>query len=344
MTVSLLLAHGDDSFGIAEMIRQMAVELGDADRVDLAPERSPDEAILDRARVEAASVGLFGAHLAVLHQPLRAAGRSASGEEKLLAMVRDLPDGAALALAEERPSRDIGKPPALLRRLEEAVRERGGSVLEQRAPRRAELAGWARRHATSLGIDIEPRAAALLAERVGGAVWETDVERGEQTRVIDSELRKLTTYVGERPITVQDVETLTPDTRPASVFAITNALDRREPAAAASALRSALEEGQPVLRILNSLQNRVSDLIVARDLVDRGMPPVALTRAVGRGNARMAERVVEAARRYRPAELEAMLRGLFEADLAIKANDIQPEAAVSAWLGEHLLAARAVRR
>jgi len=342
MTETLLLAHGDDAFAIARTIAEFATSLGDADRVDLAPERSPDEAVLDRARLEAASVGLFGAHVVVLRQPLRAAGRSLAGEEKLLALARELPNGAALALAEDRPSRDVGKPPALLRRLEGAVRERGGSVVEHRAPRRAELAGWARRHAISLGISIEERAASLLAERVGGAIWETDVERGEQTRVIDSELRKLASYAGERPIAAADVELLTADTRPASVFAIANAIDRREPAAAASALRRALDEGQPVLRIMASLQGRISDLIVARDLVDRGISATELTKLVGRGNARIAERLVDAARRYRPIELERMLRGLFEADLAIKRNDIEPEAAVTAWLGEQVLAGRTV--
>ena len=340
MTASLLLAHGDDAFAIAKAVADLAGSLGDADRIDLVPERSPDEAMLDRARLEAASVGLFGAHVVVVRQPLRAAGRSLAGEEKLLTLVRDLPDGGALALAEERPSRDVGKPPALLRRLEEAVRERGGSVTEHRAPRRAELAGWTRRHAASAGVTIEERAARLLAERVGGAIWETDVERGEQTRVIDSELVKLATYAGDRPIGVADVESLTADTRPASVFAITNAIDRREPGAAATALRRAIDEGQPVLRIMASLQGRISDLIVARDLVDRGVPPSDLTRLVGRGNARIAERVVEAARRYRPKELERMLNGLFEADLAIKRNDVEAEAAVTAWLGEQVLAGR----
>ena len=257
-----------------------------------------------------------------------------------MGLVSGLPDGSALALAEARPSRDLAKPPPLLRRLEEAVRERGGQVATFPAPRRGELVGWTQRHAERLGIHIEPRAAALVAERVGGSAWETDIERGEQTRVIDSELRKLATYAGERPVAVGDVEALTPDTRPASVFAITNALDRREPAAAAVALRRALDEGQPVLRILASLHGRVSDMIVARDLVARGATPAELSRAVGRGNPRVAERLVEAARRYRPAELETMLVGLFEADLAIKSNDLEPEAAVTAWLGEHLLGRR----
>jgi DNA polymerase III delta subunit len=340
VTAALLLVHGDDGLGIDLAIAGFTEQLGNPDRTVLRPERSPDEPIIDRARVEAASIGLFGPHLVVLRQPLRAAGRSTASGERLLDLVRSLPDGSALALAEERPSRDASRPPALLRRLADAVGERGGEVLERNAPRRNELGGWAVRHAAWLGTRIEPRAAALLAERVGGGVWETDVERGEQTRVVDAELRKLSSYAGERPIAVGDVEALTADTRPSSVFAITNALDRREPAAAAAALQRAFEESQPVLRIMASLAGRIADLIVARDLVDRGADASELTRHLGRGNARMAQRLVEAARRYEPAELEAMLNGLFEADLLIKANTIQPESAIGAWLGEHVLGAR----
>ena len=160
------------------------------------------------------------------------------------------------------------------------------------------------------------------------------------TRIADSELRKLATYAGERSISVEDVEALTADTRPASVFAITNALDRREPAAAAEALRRALAEGQPGLRILAYLSGRVSDLIVARDLVASKMSQAEITRRVCRGNSRLAERVVEAARRYQGEELDAMLTGLFEAHLAIKTNVMDEEPALVAWLGEHLLAGR----
>ena len=46
------------------------------------------------------------------------------------------------------------------------------------------------------------------------------------------------------------------------------------------------------------------------------------------------------AKRYRGEELEAMLIGLFEADLAIKSNVMDEEPALAAWLGEHLLAPR----
>jgi DNA polymerase III delta subunit len=213
-------------------------------------------------------------------------------------------------------------------------------VEEHSAPRRGDLRGWITSHAARLGVPIEVRAAHVLAERIGGQVWETDVERGEMTRVADSELRKLATYAGDRPIRVEDVEAATLDTRPASVFAITNALDRREPAAMADALRRALAEGQPGLRILASLAGRVSDLIVARDLVAARAPQSEIAKRVARGNARMAERLVEAARRYRGEELDAMLIGLWRADVAIKSNEMAEEPALVAWVGEHIIGAR----
>ncbi|MEO5985787.1 MAG: DNA polymerase III subunit delta [Candidatus Limnocylindria bacterium] len=340
MSTSLLLLHGDDGFGLDLALRDFASELDATDRVEINTTGTPDEAAIDRARLEAGTMGMFGAHLAVLRQPLRAAGRSTAATDRLLALVAELPDGAALALVEERPSRDITKPPALLKRLAAAVKDRGGRVEQRDAPRRGELRGWIVSHAARLDVKIEVRAAHVLAERIGGQIWETDVERGEMTRIADSELRKLATYAGDRPISVEDVEELTTDTRPASVFAITNALDRREPAAAADALRRALDDGQPGLRILASLAGRVSDLIVARDLVAAKTSQAEITRRIGRGNARVADRIVEAARRYHGEELERMLTGLFEADIAIKSNAMAEEPALVAWLGEHLLASR----
>ena len=343
MSEALLFVHGDDDFGIDQTLAAFATRVDVTERTDITPERSPDEAAIDRVRLESATVGMFGAHLVVLHQPILAAGRSNAASDRLLALVAELPDGAALALAELRPSRDAGKPPALLQRIVEAVLARGGAVEERATPRRSQLQGWVREHAERIGVAIEPRAAALLAERIGGAVWESDIERGQQTRVADGELRKLATYAGARAIGPADVEALVTDTRPASLFAITNAIDRREPAAAATAVERAIGEGQPVLRILAALEGRIADLIVARDMSASGATPQELTKRVGRGNARMAELIAESARRYSGAELEGMLRGLFEADLSIKANEMEEEPALVAWLGEYLLATRPTR-
>jgi DNA polymerase III delta subunit len=343
MSGLVLLAHGDDGYLIDQAVAAFVDRVGASDRVLLAPDRSPDEAILERAALEAASVGLFGAHCVVLRQPLRAAGTSGSAADRLIALVEQLPDGAALALAELRPSRDVGRPPALLKRLESAVRSVGGHVEPCLAPRRDELRGWVTRHATDLGIAIRPAAAAALAERIGG-VWENDVERSEQTRVADGELRKLALAADGSPIEVSDVEALVSDTRPPSVNAVANAVERRDAARAAEALRRALDEGEPVLRIMAALEGRLVDLTVAHDLLTRGASPADITKRLRPGNPSGAERVANAARRYSGTELEGMLRGLFEADLAIKSNTAEPEAAITAWLGEYVLgAARAGR-
>jgi DNA polymerase III delta subunit len=337
MSVPLLLAQGDDGFGLDQALARFAIAIGAEDRVEIMPERSPDEAAIDRARLESGSVGLFGTRLAVLRQPLRAAGRSAAATERLMSLVQELPDGAALALVDVRSTREAARPPALLAKLATAVRARGGEVVERTAPRRGELQAWIRRHATDLEADIEPPAAKVLAERIGGAVAESDVERGEQTRIADGELRKLATYAGERPISVEDVEALVADTRPASLYAITNAIDRRDAAGAAEAVQRALADGQPVLRILGALQGRLSDLIVARDLRAHGATPAEITKRVGRGSAWLAERLAEAAGRYADGELETMLIGLFETDMSIKGNEMAEEPALVAWLGQFVL-------
>ena len=61
------------------------------------------------------------------------------------------------------------------------------------------------------------------------------------------------------------------------------------------------------------------------------------------GNANRARHLVEAASRYSSVELEDMLRGLFEADLAIKVDNSDEAAVLASWLGQHLLATRASR-
>lgn len=342
MSRAVLLAHGDDGYLIDRAVADFVGQVGATERVLLIPDRSPDEAILERAALEAASIGMFSAHCVVLRQPLRAAGTSGSVADRLVALVEQLPDGAALALAELRPSRDVGRPPALLKRLESAVLAVGGRVEPCLAPRRDELRGWVTRHATELGITIRPAAAAALADRIGG-VWENDVERSEQTRVADGELRKLA-LAADGPIEVADVEALVSDTRPPSVNAVANAVERRDPIRAAEALQRALAEGEPVLRIMAALEARLVDLTVGHDLLATGASPPEITRRLRPGNPSGAERVVNASRRYSRAELDAMLRGLFETDLAIKSNASEPEAALTAWLGEYVLgAARAGR-
>ena len=70
MSAPLILLHGDDGFGLDLALREFGREIDATDRVEILPDRSPDEATLDRARLEAGTMSMFGAHLTVLRQPL----------------------------------------------------------------------------------------------------------------------------------------------------------------------------------------------------------------------------------------------------------------------------------
>jgi len=91
MTEPILLAYGDDGFGLDAALREFATSVDAVDRVEIVPDRTPDEASIDRARLEAGTASMFGAHLTVLRQPLRAAGRSNSAIDRLLAVINELP-------------------------------------------------------------------------------------------------------------------------------------------------------------------------------------------------------------------------------------------------------------
>ena len=142
----------------------------------------------------------------------------------------------------------------------------------------------------------------------------------------------------DRPIEVGDVEALVADIRPPSVNAVANAVERRDGPRAAEALRRAFDEGEPVLKIMAALESAAGrpDRRARPAGAERhssGADETAATRQPsGRGADRERRLVATAGR-----ELETMLNGLFEADLAIKTQASEPEAALAAWLGESML-------
>jgi hypothetical protein len=49
MSVALLLVHGDDSLELDETVAAFARRVSDGQKTEIVPERSPDEAAIDRA-------------------------------------------------------------------------------------------------------------------------------------------------------------------------------------------------------------------------------------------------------------------------------------------------------
>ena len=60
MSAHLLLVHGDDGFGVDRAVAAFAERIGAMERTDIVPVASPDMAALDRAQLDAATMGMFG--------------------------------------------------------------------------------------------------------------------------------------------------------------------------------------------------------------------------------------------------------------------------------------------
>lgn len=90
-----------------------------------------------------------------------------------------------------------------------------------------EIPGWIQRQARARKIAIESRAVQLLATYVG-----------TNLRQLDNELEKLSLYVGQRPITVDDVNLMVSDASEAMIWNLTDALSQRNSAKAVQSLQA----------------------------------------------------------------------------------------------------------
>jgi DNA polymerase-3 subunit delta len=116
-----------------------------------------------------------------------------------------------------------------------------------------------------------------------------------------------------RIITTGDVEAVVAGQGRVSAFAIAEAIERRDPAAALMALRGAMGSGEAPLRIVGALTFRMRQLLQARagaDARDIGIPPGRLTH------------LRRAAQAFLPGELAWCHDRIARLDVALKGSDL----------------------
>lgn len=134
-------------------------------------------------------------------------------------------------------------PPRLLH----AVKAAGGEVHEFAAPRAAELPRALVADAKRLGFRLEPGAARLLVERMGA----------NPVR-LHNELERLALWAGEGgEVGVADLEAMIADTSETVVWALADALEARDSAAAAEIAEHLLAQGQNVTGLIYALASRL---------------------------------------------------------------------------------------
>jgi len=179
-------------------------------------------------------------------------------------------------------------------------------------PERGELTPWIVRRVETKGAAIQRPAAEALAIAVG-----------DDLRLLDSEIEKLALYVGgERPITPADVELLVPYAGAANVFAMVDAIGRRDGRVALTLLHKLLDQNAAPLYLLGMIVRQFRILIQVKELSARGLAVSTIAKQAGL-HPFVAEKAQRQAMNFTIGQLELIYARLLETDLAIKTGQME---------------------
>lgn len=362
MTETPALAYfwGEDAFMIERAARTYAERLAPTDeamevwRASLDDDTGEDgSASVARRRARALDgieqhlgmAPLFGAGTLVeVRQPAGLLAEKGS-RNRLLGLVASVPPGNALCITDLTASG--AKTPAARGLLRDAIAEAGGVVQEFRVPAAGQLEPWLMRRAKELEIELQPPAARLLAERVGGHVRESDVDRRRRTELANGELEKLALYKPGGTIGTEDVEALVSESIPGSTWAFLDALGARSGAVASSLAERLLEDGTPLPVLVSQVHRRLRDLILVREHLDSGSTNPQIVKEL-RLQPFRARKLTEQARTWTLPQLEGALVDLLALDLRSKGITVDgstPQVSegidaltVQTWIARHVLA------
>ncbi len=176
----------------------------------------------------------------------------------------------------------------------------------------------ARQEAQSLarraGFQMDDAALDLLVEALGA-----DIAR------IAVEIEKLGLYAGTRTVTTDDIAALVPDARATTIFALVNAVGRRDRARAFEALDTLTREGEYLPLALAFLSTQFRLALAAREagLKSGGQIQAHFSKLGVPMWGSRADQISQTATKFSQAQLERALRLLFEADRGLR--DARPD-------------------
>jgi DNA polymerase-3 subunit delta len=175
---------------------------------------------------------------------------------------------------------------------------------------RAEAEALARR----AGFRIDPAALDLLVEALGA-----DVAR------IAVEIEKLSLYAGTRVVGVDDIAALVPDARSTTIFALVNALGRRDRARALEFLDTLTREGEYLPLALAFLSTQFRMALVAREAGLKSSQQVLghFSRLGVQMWGSRAEQVCQTAAKFSQPQLERAMSLIYDADKGLR--DARPD-------------------
>ena len=255
------------------------------------------------------NISLFDSHRLVVVP--RADGLGRDHQDVLLEYVSAPVEGICLIACTSFAAREIGRrAPALLGKLKAAM-----TLVDLPPPRREELRRRAVEVASSLGFGLEDDAVERLLAMTG-----------EDAVVLRSELEKLALFLPEGGVAgASDVEAVVSRGGTFDVWALADAVGRRDGALSQSLLEELLRSGERPAQIVGALWYSMVRMAWCRELLEEGADEGEIARRMTL-QPWAARRYREGAARMERAEWDRILNVLFELDVAIRSGgrDIRP--------------------
>lgn len=185
------------------------------------------------------------------------------------------------------------------------------------------LAGWVQSEAARRKCRISSSAVALLVDEVGNNLF-----------ALSAELDKLVTYAGAgKTIEAPDVARLTGNLHSWGVWALSDALGRKEAAEALRILASLLEEEPTGIGVIGMLNWHVSRLARGKFLTEAGGNRNDLISKLG-VKPMQVQGLEEQIARFTKQDLARILHMLLDLDISLKTSAMDPKTAIEKFLVE----------
>lgn len=168
--------------------------------------------------------------------------------------------------------------------------------------------------ASRAGLRMDPAALDFLVEALGADVARVAVE-----------IEKLSLFAGARAVGVEDITALVPDARASTIFALVNALGRRDRRRALEVLDTLTREGEYLPLALAFLSTQFRMALVAREAGLKSSQQIQahFTRLGVQMWGSRAEQVYQTVTKFNQPQLERAMSLIFQADKGLR--DARPD-------------------
>lgn len=184
----------------------------------------------------------------------------------------------------------------------------------------AKLKNWIKQEFAKLKAEISPEALDKIIDFAGNDLWQ-----------ISNEVKKLAAFKKGKRINVEDVELLVKPKIESDIFKTIDAIAAKNKKQALLLIHEHLEKGDNPVYLLSMINFQFRNLLMVKELIEKGMPYYAISKAT-KLHPFVVRKSYQQAARFSFAELKKIYQQLFEADLAIKTGKIGSEVALDLFL------------